>query len=275
MNEKMKTGAWIRLIVSSVILLALIAVLILGIAKKSGFSFVFFSGFHYADADRYTAGDTSIAASQLNGIEIDWVDGSIQIDTYEGDTIVIRETASQQLSEAEQVHSYLDNEGTLRIQYRKSEFFSFHNLDSKKLEIKIPATLADHIHDLSLDSVNADCQISGLSIKDCEIENVSGRITVNSDVSDFELDTVSGDCQVSTRTVPNDISTDSVSGNFTLLVPDSASFTAEQDSVSGRLDCDFSTSSRDGRIVCGNGGNDWSFDSVSGDVYIRKLGEQR
>lgn len=275
MNEKMKTGAWIRLIVSSVILLALIAVLILGIAKKSGFSFVFFSGFHYADADRYTAGDTSIAASQLNGIEIDWVDGSIQIDTYEGDTIVIRETASQQLSEAEQVHSYLDNEGTLRIQYRKSEFFSFHNLDSKKLEIKIPATLADHIHDLSLDSVNADCQISGLSIRDCEIENVSGRITVNSDVSDFELDTVSGDCQVSTRTVPNDISTDSVSGNFTLLVPDSASFTAEQDSVSGRLDCDFSTSSRDGRIVCGNGGNDWSFDSVSGDVYIRKLEGQR
>lgn len=275
MNEKMKTGAWIRLIVSSVILLALIAVLILGIAKKSGFSFVFSSGFHYADADRYTAGDTSIAASQLNGIEIDWVNGSIQINTYEGDTIVIRETASQRLSEAERVHSYLDDEGTLRIQYRKSEFFSFHNLDSKKLEIKIPATLAVHIHDLSLDSVSADCQISGLSIKDCEIENVSGRITVSSDVSDFELDTVSGDCQVSTRTVPNDISTDSVSGNFTLLVPDSASFTAEQDSVSGRLDCDFATSSRDGRIVCGDGGNDWSFDSVSGDVYIRKLGEQR
>lgn len=276
MNEKKKTGAWVRLIISSVILLALVTVLIIGMARGgSGFAFLSIGGSHYSNADQYKAGDTSITTDQLKGIEINWISGSIQIDTYDGDTIEICETTSQHLPEADQVHSYLDNEGTLRIQYRKSEFFSLHTIGSKKLEIKIPVTLAGSLNDFSLDSVSADCQISGLSIKDCDIENVSGSITVNSDVSTFDLDTVSGDCQVATHTVPEDVNTDSVSGDFTLLVPANASFTAEQDSVSGGINCSFATSSQDDRILCGEGGNDWNFDSVSGDVYIDKLTEAK
>lgn len=275
MKNVNKTSAWIRLVAASIIAVALIAVLVLGIANGGGhFPSFSFGSFNYPNGDKYTAGDTTITADQLKEIEINWVGGLVQMETYEGDTIQIYETSSSSLSADDRVHSYYDKNGKLSIQYRKSQFMLFGSYnENKELYVKIPASLAGDIHSLSLDSVSAECNITGLTVKDVEIDNVSGDITVDSNVESFELDTVSGDCSLTSRTVPHDVSSDSVSGDFTLTVPADASFSIEQDSVSGDVDSDFTTSSKNGRLICGDGKNDWEFDSVSGNVYVRKLTE--
>lgn len=276
MKNVNKTSAWIRLVAATIIAVALIAVLVLGIAN-GGVHFPIFSfggSFNYPNGDKYTAGDTTITADQLKEIEINWTGGLVRIETYEGDTIQIHETASSSLSADDRVHSYYDNNGKLSIQYRKSQFMLFSSYNgSKELYVKIPSRLAGDIHSLSLDSVSAECSITGLTVKDVEIDNVSGGITVDSNVESFELDTVSGDCSLTSQTVPHEVSSDSVSGDFTLTVPADASFSIEQDSVSGDVDSEFTTSSKNGRLICGDGKNDWEFDSVSGDVYVRKLTE--
>ncbi len=269
-----KTGAWVRLIVSSVIALLLIAVLIMGIIRKgSGFPLFSFNSFSYPNGDRYTAGNTSIKADRLKNIEINWVSGTIDVEAYEGDTIEITEINSHDLDEADRVHSYYTN-GELTIQFRKSQFFVFGSLQqsNKKLHIKIPKALAADIQNFTLDSVTSDNHISGLSVKHCDIDTVSGEITINGDVQDFDLDTVSGDCELTSRTTPVDISVDSVSAGITLLLPADTGFTAEQDSVSGKLSSDFPmTLSDDDTYICGDGGRgEWKFDSVSGDVRILK-----
>lgn len=272
MKETNKTGAWVRLIVSSVIALLLIAILIMGIIRKgSGFPLFSFNSFSYPNGDRYTAGNTSIKADQLKNLEINWVSGTIDVEAYEGDTIEITETSSHDLDEADRVHSYYAN-GELTIQFCKSQFFVFGSRASKKLLIKIPKALAADIQNFTLDSVTSDNHITGLSVKHCDIDTVSGEITMNGDVQDFALDTVSGDCELTSHTTPADINVDSVSAEVTLLLPADTSFTAEQDSVSGKLSSDFPTTlSDDDTYICGDGGRgEWNFDSVSGDVRIMK-----
>lgn len=271
-----KTGAWIRLVTSSVITLLLIVVLVMGITRGSGFSFFSFNfgSLHYPNESQYTVGDNSIPAQELNEIEINWISGFITLEAYDGDTIEIRETCPQTLQEGDRVRS-LYQDGTLTIQYCQSKKFSLFNSHpgNKSLHIRIPQTLASDIKQFTIDSVNSDNTISGLSIQNCRIDNVSGNITVEGNVKDFKMDTVSGDCQLTSHTSPKSLDTDSVSGDFTLRIPENTGFTIEHDSVSGKLDSDFPTTlSGDEEFVYGDGGTDeWSFDSVSGDVHIQKL----
>lgn len=274
MKKKSKTSAWIRLITSSVLLLMLVLFLVMGITKR-GFDLPIFSfgSSHYPNADRYTVGNTSISATELKDIEINWISGAVEIETYKGDTIEVSETCPNSLSEGDRVRSLYEN-GTLTIQFRESRFVPFGSYSGNKtLHIRIPETLAKNVRDLTLDSVSSDNTVSGLTVQNCKIDNVSGQIIVDGTVKDFDLDTVSGDCQLTSYVSPNSVNTDSVSGDFTLIIPDSANFTIQHDSVSGKINSDFSTTlSGDDEYTCGNGGTDnWDFDSVSGDVFIQKL----
>ena len=273
MKEKKKTGAWIRLIVFSFLALILITILISGIRKGGmGIPFLSFSSFQYANEEKYTVGDNSITASQLKDIDINWVSGSITLEAYDGDTIEITETSDSDISSDDRVRSCYEN-GVLTIQFRKSTFLLFGTQASgKNLKIRIPKTLAEGIENLSLDSVSSENSITGLSVKHCDIDTVSGDLTFDGTLQNLELDTVSGKCLISSQKAPDNIEADSVSGDVTLKIPGDSGFTAEQDGVSSNFNSEFPTSLTDDNYVCGNGGTGkWEFDSVSGDVRIEKL----
>ena len=274
MKEKKKTGAWIRLIVFSFLALILITILISGI-RKGGMEipFLSFSSFQYANEEKYTVGDNSITADQLKELDINWVSGSITVEAYDGNTIEVTETSDGDVSNDERVRSCYEN-GVLTVQYRKSTFLLFGGTQSsgKKLHIRIPKTLAEGIQNLSLDSVSSENTITGLSVKHCDMDTVSGDLTIDGDVRNLELDTVSGKCHLTSKVAPDNIDADSVSGDVTLKIPGDSGFTAEQDGVSGNFNSEFPTSLIDDNYVCGNGGTGkWEFDSVSGDVRIEKL----
>lgn len=276
MKKKSKTSAWIRLVTSSVLLLILTLFLVMGITKR-GFDLPIFSfgSSHYPNADRYTVGNNSIPATELKEIEVNWISGSVEIEAYHGKTIEVSETCPNSLSEGDRVRSLYEN-GKLTIQFRESRFALFGSYSGNKaLHIQIPESLAGNIRNLTLDSVSSDNTISGLTMQNCDVDNVSGSIIVDGSVQDFDLDTVSGNCRITSHTTPKRINTDSVSGDVTLIIPKNASFTAEHDSVSGKMNSDFSmTLSGDDTFISGDGGTDeWEFESVSGDVDIQKLME--
>lgn len=273
MKEKKKTDAWIRLIVFSFLALILITILISGIRKGGmGIPFLSFSSFQYANEEKYTVGDNSITADQLKELDINWVSGSITLEAYDGDTIEITETCDSDISSDDRVRSCYEN-GVLTIQFRKSTFLLFGTQASgKNLKIRIPKALAEGIENLSLDSVSSENSITGLSVKHCDIDTVSGDLTFDGTLQNLELDTVSGKCRISSQKAPDNIEADSVSGDVTLKIPGDSGFTAEQDGVSGNFNSEFPTSLTDDNYVCGNGGTGkWEFDSVSGDVRIEKL----
>lgn len=290
MNKK--ASAIIRIIISSLLILTFISILLWGIERR-GISltpFYFDRQAKFANADKYKTGDASISADSLKELKIDWVDGEINVLPYDGQTIEIKETSSDSLSESEKLQYYFKN-GTLIIQYQKSGFLSFglrtHN---KNLTVSIPSALCGNLNEVSIDTTSSDVRISGIHAESFDMETVSGNVdasdietsqefgsdTVSGNLNfsgnfkELDIETVSGDCTISSSSTPEDIQFDGVSGDFILQIPASSQFTLELDTMSGSFQNDFATNQKDDSYVCGNGSAQYDIQTVSGDVTICK-----
>ena len=219
----------------------------------------------YPFADKYTAGNTSIAADKLEEIEIDWISGNIQIEPYSGDTIEVEEENSASLSEGDRVHSYYEN-GILRIQFQKSRRFSFHSItQNKALLLRIPEKFSSTpLNKVEIDNVSADISVDGMQIKEFSADTVSGDVNVKGAVENFETESVSGNSTLTSTVTPREIDSDTVSGDTTITVPADSQFSIDYDSVSGELNNAFPTKSD-------NNSGKWRFDTVSGDVTINSM----
>ena len=265
MNEKKKTKAYLRLSISTAILLILTVILAAGIGNGSNSFPFFFFGSSYPFADKYTAGNTSIAADKLEEIEIDWISGNIQIEPYSGDTIEVEEENSASLSEGDRVHSYYEN-GILRIQFQKSRRFSFHSItQNKALLLRIPEKFSSTpLNKVEIDNVSADISVDGMQIKEFSADTVSGDVNVKGAVENFETESVSVNSTLTSTVTPREIDSDTVSGDTTITVPADSQFSIDYDSVSGELNNAFPTKSD-------NNSGKWRFDTVSGDVTINSM----
>jgi len=180
------------------------------------------------------------------------------------------------------------------------------NMPSKALVVEVPASLAGQLDKLDIDNVSARIEVNGVcgdktgidSVSgqiscvdltcdelelsstsgsiDCEnctadqieLNNVSGSMRVEGDFRDVQVETVSGSAKIESRTAPDAISGDSVSGKITVILPEGAGFTAKLDTVSGSLNCEFPGTLSDKKIVSGDGSGDYRFNSVSGGISI-------
>ena len=88
--------------------------------------------------------------------------------------------------------------------------------------------------------------------------------------SDVDAETVSGDITLGLAIVPDRIAVDSVSGNITVSLPESASFTAQLDTVSGSLMCALPGTFGEDKVVVGDGKANYHFSTVSGNLNIEK-----
>lgn len=295
-----KQSALVRIIAWSVVALVLVGVLVLGLTGNLGSGIGGFSlfginlGSHYADADKYIAGPGEIPADKIHELEINWLDGNVEVEVYDGDTVQFSETSHRKLSEKKQMHYYNKN-GKLIIQYQKSftGIFNFVGTGgNKELTVKIPESIAGDFGDVRIDTVSADTQVSGITgdkfrfdstsggirLEECsasefDTDTTSGSVTADGSFGEVEFDTVSGNLNLSSKICPSRINADGVSGSVTLFLPENEGFTYKYDSVSGSLNCEFQVSQGDGKGTYKNGDAKFSFDSVSGDVEIKKLSE--
>ena len=180
----------------------------------------------YANADLYTVGSASISASEVNKIEIDWVNGNVEIEQTSSNTLQVIEEKSAE-SEKERMRYYLDG-NVLKVKYCESGLRGDINVQNKNLRVELPAGIA-----LDIDCVAASVTIGVMEVKELSLESVSGSVTAERIVCDeAEFETVSGKISVG-ELIGKSLSIDSVSGDVSLTRLSVGALEAE--TVSGNL----------------------------------------
>lgn len=304
----MKTGKIILLIVWILIAITIAAMLVGFITGKGIFGKIDFGNgstkFTYSNADAYSVGNGAVPADRINHIEINWINGSVELKEYDGSDIKFEENI---LSSEEEKLRYITDGKNLIIQFCKSGVYTNLTL-SKTLTVYVPTSAYGNILSTDISSASANISLSGMRLADMKLSSVSGKIMIsdavagdvkadsvsgsvtvtNTSASEVEIDTtsgsidfegsaekidvdsVSGSIKLTLGNCPQKIDCDTTSGKVTVILPDNDGFTAKLDTVSGNIETNFSCEISRKRIVYKNGGADFEFDTVSGDVVINK-----
>lgn len=247
--------------------------------------------YEYDDARLYTAGNGEMDPETVHAVDIDWISGNVTVKVYDGEMLQFSDN-SPYPSEENLLHYYLDGD-TLKIRFCKSYGFRLSKPEPKDLEVLVPEAYADKIAEISVDTVSAAVFVKDVQTEELDIDTVSGGITVDGAAKQASIGTTSGDIALSgtfqeietdavsgTLTAictecPTAFEGNSVSGAFQITLPGDSSFACEYDSVSGRMISDFEGETYENDVYkVGAGSAKFSFDSVSGDLMLSKMGSK-
>lgn len=287
----MKRNAIARIIIWSLVAVLLTSLLVVGISSSPS---SFFSGdwslgamgVTYKNSALYNVGGGTVT-DEFHSIKVNWTNGKINIEAYDGEDTVISET---EVAEKENKLRWRVEDGVLKIQQMAAGMrFGLKQTPKKTLTVKIPSNVAEGLKAVTSDSVSAEVTITGISASDkieidtvsgganlkniktekLDIDTVSGSIKAAGEFTELESDSVSGDVTVSSATPLKKLDCDSTSGNIRLTIPKNSGFTLKADTVSGDISCGLPTVSESkNRRVCGDGSADFETDTVSGDLII-------
>lgn len=271
------------------------------VVSMTGCKFNISTGNTYKDSEKYTVGDTTYNASDIDEIEINWICGSVSIVESSENVLEIDED-SESLPDAQKIHSYVDG-NVLRLQFCESGYLKHIEPDHKNLVVEIPADCKIEINNVSatmsfnetnakeieLNSVSGDVKADSLIVEGkIEINTTSGNVGVSKVVADkFDYNTVSGDLvipeffadKLTMASVSGDmnisvgdinkIDFDTTSGNGVIDIPDDSGLTLNKSTLSGNVKSNLEYSKNGDTFVFGNGEIKVSFNSVSGDISIK------
>ena len=128
----------------------------------------------YDNADRYTAGNFTYQAQDVDAVEISWLSGAVRIVRGTGPELKVSEDV-ETLSDREQLRWWIDGR-TLRIQYWASNYGTDKAVE-KALAVEIP------------DSISLDVAVrkGALSLGTLDLKTLNARVT---STGDLYLDTV-------------------------------------------------------------------------------------
>ena len=192
----------------------------------------------------YTEGPVDASSAGIKNIDIEWINGNVDVQYYDGDTICAEESSKN----SKHPMTYKIENSTLYIcEFSGNTSSALANRQKKGLTVKIPNDFkADEI---TFDIVSADITASAI------------------DAVNFELNSVSGNSHISFASQPKDIEIDTVSGNNQLVFPDSTTgYSVSYESVSGSVN----TNDFGNALHFGDGYTQIEFDSVSGNLTLEK-----
>ena len=287
----MKRNAIARIVIWSLVAVLLTSLLVVGISSSPS---SFFTGdwslggigVTYKNSALYNVGGGTVT-DEFQNIKVNWTNGKINIEAYDGEDTVISET---EVAEKENKLRWRVEDGVLKIQQMAAGMrFGLKQTPKKTLTVKIPSNVAEGLKAVTSDSVSAEVTITGISASDkieidtvsgganlkniktekLDIDTVSGSIKAAGEFTELESDSVSGDVTVSSATPLKKLDCDSTSGNIRLTIPKNSGFTLKADTVSGDISCGLpAVSESKNRRVCGDGSADFETDTVSGDLII-------
>ncbi len=182
------------------------------------------------------------------------------------------------------------------------------NMPAKTLTLEVPASLIGKLSEVEVETVSAKIDLSGVygdkidlstvsgevrcadvateeikigstsgsivcenaTATTLDLNNVSGSMFAAGEFVRVDAESVSGTIKLAFANVPERVKADGVSGNFTISLPEGASFTAKLDTVSGNLSCAFPGTLGSDLVVVGDGDATYRFNTVSGSVRIEK-----
>ena len=214
-----------------------------------------------------------ISDEAIDSLDIDWISGNVSVVPYDGDDIIIREKSRSKIDD-ENCLRYRINGSTLEIYYLKEARINLSGSSfnySKQLQVKIPRRMAEDMDELNLDAVSSDLSVRDMKISTVDVDTTSGNfVAKDTAIRSMEMNTVSGDMRLQLTNCPKELDFDSTSGDCLLTLPKGSNVTAEFDTVSGDFSTDFSTRFDADEYIIGNGKNEFSVGTVSGDFIINK-----
>ncbi|MBQ2698210.1 MAG: DUF4097 family beta strand repeat protein [Clostridia bacterium] len=148
----------------------------------------------------------------------------------------------------------------------QSGFRSSANLN-KELTVLLPEGMK--LSDMDVNMVSADLRAENVQTDLLRINTVSGSVNLTAERADrVEVNSVSGDQRLRFERAPQRLDADAVSGDVTLLLPENAGFTAELDTVSGRVSGSMPMQKNGDRYTHGDGASRIHVHTVSGDLQM-------
>lgn len=288
----MKANAIVRIVLFSLAILILGSIL-LGVLC---FNMFIVDGKVHPDTgmdsvEHVGAATTESFSAQIANLDIEWVAGSIIIQTDND----ISEIKVEEIAPIESNYQMVCQQygQTLKVQYcNESQKYSFLGINdneavSKELIITVPANW--NCNNLEIDAAATEVTVSGQSINKLDFDGASGKFTLeNCNIVDLDIDTASGDVEFNGilksldfdaasakfhgefHQVPNQMDLDAMSGDLTLVLPEYSGFYLELDALSGSFDSDFDFHTMGAHYECGDSACRIKVSALSGDVSILK-----
>lgn len=256
----MKTNAIVRIVIYSLVLLLLTGVLLGGIGIGS---FTFQLGI--GDGE-YITGEGSVAAAEIENLEIDWASGNIRIVTDDTDRITFTEEGT---ATEEQRMTYTQSGSTLRISHSKPVIqIGFVSIPTKDLTITVPKDW--ECKELELDGASMDVSVAGLKIDKFEINGASINIDHTGSFRSLSCDGASCEMNMLCLDKPEKVDIDGASCSLTLTLPQDCGFQVEMDGLSCDFESDLAYTHENGSYVYGDRHCRIAADGLSCEIEIKK-----
>ena len=132
------------------------------------------------DDSAYKTGEGTIAAPDLESIDLDWIDGSVTVVICQDAYVSVSEKGNSELSENTKVHWLVSEDGkSLSIKYRASSSFFGTNKDKEKdLILRIPEKLLGQLKTLNINAVSSNVTVSDIIVDNIDIKTTSGDVNI-------------------------------------------------------------------------------------------------
>ncbi len=262
MEKGVKSGAIVKLIIWSLVLIMLVSLFCVMLVGDS-FDFIkignisFLGGYVYDDPETYNVGDMKYS-DMIHSLDISWVTGSVKIVVGDGESVKLSESGKTDNDE-DLMRSKVEN-GRLIIKFSDSGVKIFGNQQPKELTISIPASMCGGLKTLLVDSASSYLTVDGVygdsdesifCFEKIDVDTASGVVSLNcKSALEVDVDTASGN--VTLMGSFGEVDVDAASADVKLY---GSAEKVELDAVSGKIFVD-------GEIVSAEIG------AVSGDIKV-------
>ena len=217
--------------------------------------------------------------SATGSISLENINGSIEVSAWDKDEIaleyVITANNKKDLERVEVTIDHSKKDFEVDVDYKSTGLFGWGATSGEvDFVLKVPSQAKLD----SIESVNGSITIKNMQ-GDVEAEAVNGKVNVEGASGDVAVDTVNGKViiRLDRLTSAQRIKADSVNGDITVYVPVDAGFKLYAETLNGDLSNDFGIEVDEDQFVgaemigvYNEGGANLSFDTVNGDVEVRK-----
>lgn len=232
-----------------------------------------------------TANTGNFPAGNVDNIVVDWVSGSIRVETWDGDEISYLVPSDE---EKNNPTAYTLDKGTLTLRYQSGQTLNLGWGQSSKKDLLIRIPKHKNLVALTVNSVSANITLKDLVTNNLFVDTTSGSFTADNCTTAYldlngvsgsmdytgsaetiRADTTSGKVSLRLENEPISLDFDSVSADLNLTLPKGTGFRCQMDSVSGKFQCEEPVLTlEDGSWQSGSGALDISADTVSGNVSV-------
>lgn len=210
-----KKQAVFTLVACSIAVLFLTGVLAVGLTDGNFGLANLRGGYAYAETEngyRYEY-SWNVEESELTGLDVDWINGRVELKIGSKNYVKIEETANRALGDEEKLQ-LSSSGGTLRIKW-DDKFLNFSIFENryKDLVVELPRSLAGKLELLECSTTSGNITVEGLAAERAEVQSTSGDLKLSGLKGEYgSFSTTSGNIGLEASSFEESLNVSTVSG---------------------------------------------------------------